>query len=215
MANTDSKSMLNETTGGSVTENNAEKSSAISEIVISGTNACSVAKTMSQIFTTSSTSKQQQQNFTSLCENSSSMSSLMSTTTLSSQQQSHQQQHQQLRKVHTLSFLHNEDLLSSKSSSSLMSKDFHDFPSMTTSQQQQQQQENSSEKVTKMIQKQALTLSRSISFNDPRRQQFQRSSVQRTESTKEYDIKRKMTILSPIHSNFHGCFDSSSELSSM
>lgn len=201
MANTNSKSMLNETTGGGVTENNAEKSSAISEIVISGTNACSVAKTMSHIFSTSSSSsstmsKQQQQHFASLSAENSSSSSLISTT---SQQQ--QQQHQQLRKVHTLSFLHNEDLLSSKT----FSKDFHDFAM------------ESSEKVTKMMQKQGLTLSRSISFNDPRRQQQfqQRSSVQRTESTKEYDIKRKMTILSPIHSNFHGCFDSSSELSSM
>lgn len=170
--------MLNETTGGGVTEKNAEKSSAISEIVISGTNACSVAKTIKSH--TFSSSSKQQQNFTSHAETHSS-----SSTTTSS-----------LRKVHTLSFLHNEDLLATTPTTTVSLKDSPSFHELM-------QDVHHVHERAKMTQK-ALTLSRSISFNDQRRQ-FQRCSVQRTESTKEYDMKRKMTILSPIH----GCFDSS------
>lgn len=214
MANTGSESMLNETTGGGVTENNAEKSSAISEIVLSGTNACSVAKTI--VNKHSHTTFTKQQNFTSLAAGSSNVSTVnvssstsaalaaaaetamssivMSSSTSSSTTSS-------MRKVHTLSFLHNEDLLSAKLSSVSASIDSQH----QQFQQLQQQQQRAS-------QTKSLTLNRSISFNDQRRVQMQRSTIQRTESTRESStVGRKISILTPIY-NLQG-FDSSSDLS--
>lgn len=215
MANTGSESMLNETTGGGVTENNAEKSSAISEIVLSGTNACSVAKTI--VNKHSHTTFTKQQNFTSLAAGSSNVSTVnvssstsaalaaaaetamssivMSSSTSSSTTSS-------MRKVHTLSFLHNEDLLSAKLSSVSASIDSQH---QQFQQLQQQQQQRAS-------QTKSLTLNRSISFNDQRRVQMQRSTIQRTESTRESStVGRKISILTPIY-NLQG-FDSSSDLS--
>lgn len=206
--------MLNETTGGGVTENNAEKSSAISEIVLSGTNACSVAKTI--VNKHSHTTFTKQQNFTSLAAGSSNVSTVnvssstsaalaaaaetamssivMSSSTSSSTTSS-------MRKVHTLSFLHNEDLLSAKLSSVSASIDSQH----QQFQQLQQQQQRAS-------QTKSLTLNRSISFNDQRRVQMQRSTIQRTESTRESStMGRKISILTPIY-NLQG-FDSSSDLS--
>lgn len=240
MANTGPKSMLNETTGGGgVTENIAEKSSAISEMVLSGMNACSVSKTIvnkqqQHSHTTFSTSKQQ--SFTSLAGSSthslstvnvstSSSSSMSSSSTTSAalamaaatamssivMSSNSSAQHQStssaassatqpsssLRKTHTLSFLHNEDLLSAKLSSVSSSKETNNQFGFESACQQRS----------------ALTLSRSISFNDQRRHQLQRTTVQRTESSRDSttDMRRKISILSPIY-NLQG-FDSSSDLS--